>query len=289
MGGCMARGSIPTYSRREIINACLNAKIDRAKRDGLSIYRKPFSDQLVEKRFTLRFGDGTSVFLRFMDLHSLEWSLDGRKYNQEYYEAMESTVENVFGIHFYKRNVLPYEGVFLVLDLDEGYAVWNTMHVGTADSDKDILVTPHFGEIDGNWSRTLKKPHYTTKYVGTIIDWKYNDDFTIRHSYVTPTLTTSVALPDADEDEVIARIFLPAFHVEVRPNLFLTSFSEVGGCAAVLLIDLTTVHDIGCFYGLNDQCVLESITVSAVGGLSGPSLFSYTPPFQESEQYLDGI
>jgi len=266
--------TLPVFSHEELADICKNADLAKARNSGLATYREPFTDALVGREFSCRFDNATHLVLRFESLHTLYWSENKSPFREEYYEALISSAGNIVGVHFFRRHVLPFEGAFLAIDMDTGFITWAAMPIGKDSDDKDVLPFPYFGEIEGVGSHQGERHHFSSEFVGTIIDWKYNDTFTIRHAYITPDTTICPALPGdyADEEEFVHRLFLPAFQVKIRDNLLLTSFVEPGGCAAVLLIDLKTVHDIGCFYGIGGDGGFSSVTIAAIGGIGEPGL-----------------
>lgn len=270
----MARPFLPVFTREELADICLNADLAKARHSGLAHYREAFSEKLAGFSFTCGFNHGVRLSLRFVDVHELEWSENDGPAYREYYEALDSSAGNVVAVHFFRRHVVPFEGAFVVVDLDTGYITWVEMPIGNEENDKDVQPFPHFGEIEGFGDRSGERHHFSNEFVGTVIDWKYDDRFSIRHSYVTPYLTICAETPTDDEEYegFVHRTFLSAFHVKIRDRLLLTSFVEKGGCAAALLIDLKLVHDVGCFYGITHEGTLSSVTLAALGGIGGAGI-----------------
>ena len=262
----------PFFSHEEIVDICKKVSFaPEEKNNDLARYREEFSDGLVGKDFSCVFGDSMKVHLTFPSLHSLLWTEDGENWYEEYYEALLSTGGNVIGAHFVRSHTLPHEGAFVVFDMDTGYVTWVTLQVGSDFDEKFTCSFPHFGEIENFGNREGKPHHFSNDLVGVSIDWEYNEHFTIRHSYVSPHLTIGPHLPGRDneygDESFLERGFLRAFHSKVRDDLLLTSFTEPGSCCAVLLIDMKTVHDIGCFYGVSYYGTLDSKTLTAFGGI----------------------
>lgn len=286
----------PIFSFEDLCEICKKADIDASRNDKLNMsrYRKEFTTDLVGREFSCKFDDGNHLIFRFPEVNKLLWSDDGKEFHEEYCAPMKSTAGNVIGVYFLRRHTLPFEGAFTIFDMDSGYVTWVSATIGTHFDEKFACPYPHFGEIEGFGDRRGEKPHFSCDLVGKSIDWKYNEKFTIRHSYVTPTLTVSPHLPgeshgDEGEEEhegFIGRRFLRAFNATIRPNLVLTSFTEPGNCAAILLIDLNIVHDIGCFFGITYQGTLGGVTITAMGGLGDPGLKSkegYAKPKVDEE------
>jgi hypothetical protein len=281
----MAREFVRVFTHAELVEACLQADPDYVRYNslGLAAYCEPVTEMLVGRELSCRFDDGTWLVFRFPDVETVSWSENGGDFHDEFCQSLLSSAGPVIGVHFYRRHVLPYEGAYLVVDLDTGFVTWVSMKIGTSRNDKDVHTFPHFGEIEGLGSHQGERHGFSTGLVGTVIDWQYNDRLTIRHSYVTPDITIAAAVPhDEDDESFIERRFLPSFHAKIRDRLFLASFAEPGGCAAVLLIDLAKVHDIGCFFGINGEGKLSSVLLAAYGGLGGAGIkaeVGYTKPF----------
>ena len=270
----------PVYSREDLRDISRETDFAASRKSALNMarYRKDFARDLVGKTFPCRFDDGRFLCLQFPEVNKLIWTENNVDFYEEYCEPLKSTAGNVIGIHFLRRHEMPYEGAFFVLDMDTGFVTWVTIEIGTNLDEKFAVPFPHFGEVEGFGSHEGRRHHFSNDLVGKEIDWEYNEEFTIRHSYVSPTLTISPHLPHAHEEEseenegFVGRLFLKAFNATIRDNLVLTSFTEPGNCAAVLLIDLNMVHDIGCFYGYTYQGRLCSETITAHGGLGRPGL-----------------
>ena len=286
----------PIFSFEDLCRICQQADVDATRDDALNMsrYRKDFTDALVGKEFSCRFDDGQRLVFRFPEINRLLWSADGEVFHEEYCAPMKSTAGNVVGVYFLRRHVLPFEGAFTVFDLDTGYVTWVSVTIGADFDEKFAHPFPHFGEIENFGTHSGEKHHYSTDLVGKSIDWQYNEQFTIRHSYVTPWLTISPHMPEkgADEEEdedYVGRRFLRAFNAKIRDGLVLTSFTEPGNCCAVLLIDMKLVHDVGCFFGITYEGKLSGVTVTAMGGYGGAGLkqgdeMGYAKPAYLSEE-----
>ena len=270
----------PIFSFEDLCEICRKADVDASREDGLALshYRKEFTEDLVGREFSCRFDDGNHLIFRFPEVNTVLWSDDGGTvFHEEYCAPMKSSGGNVIGVYFLRRHVLPYEGAFTIFDMDTGFVTWVSVSIGADFDEKHACPLPHFGEIEGFGTHEGERHHYSADLVGTSIDWKYNEEFSIRHSYVTPTLTISPHMPEpgaeyTDDESFIFRRFLPAFNAKIRDRLLLTAFTEPGGCSAVLLIDMNLVHDIGCFYGISYEGKLNGVLVTAMGGIGGPGL-----------------
>lgn len=268
----------PIYSFEELCGICRDADMDAArKKNSLNMnrYREPFTDLLVGKEFDLSFTDGMKIHISFPEIHRLIWKDSQGVAHEEYCEPLKSSGGNVVGVHFLKTDILPFEGAFVVFDLDTGYVTWVSIKIGMDFDEKHAHAFPHFGVMEGYGTHEGPLHHFSNDLVGVSIDWQYNEEFSIRHSYVSPWLTIAPHLP-SDEDSAsegfVGRRFLPAFNVKIRDDLLLTSFTEPGNCSAVLLIDMKEVHDIGCFCGLTYEGTVGTQTITAYGGIGEDGL-----------------
>jgi hypothetical protein len=268
---------IPAFSQEELCEICKTADITEACTNdhlNMSRYREPFTRDLVGKEFSCRFDDGSRLRLRFPEINKVFWSDDGgESFHEEYCEPLKSTAGNVIGVFFFRRAMLPFEGAYLVFDMDSGYATWVQLTLGSHDDEKYALQQPHFGEIEGFGDRRGERHHFATDLVGKAIDWTYNERFTLRHAYVTPSLMIVPDPPreDGSEDFVFHR-FCRGFQAKIREGLMMISFTEQGNRAAVLLIDTKQVRDIGCFFGVTFAGKLSGLTITAKGGWGGTGL-----------------
>ena len=281
----MERVINPIYSLEDLCEICRKADITEATTfDPLNMarYREPFTQELVGKEFSCRFDDGSRLILRFPEVNKLFWSDDGGKqFHEEYCEPLKSTAGNVIGVNFMRRAMLPFEGAFVVIDMDSGYVTWVQVTLGSHEDEKYSLQQPHFGEVENFGDRRGEPHHFAADLVGKSIDWRYNERFTLRHSYVTPYLMIVPDPPREDDSEdFIFHRFCRGFQAKIREDLIMISFTEQGNRTAVLLIDTKRVRDIGGFFGITYAGKLSSLTLTAKGGWGGVGL-RFGEPFAE--------
>lgn len=268
----------PVYSFEELCNICRNENMEAARNKNslnMNRYREPFTDLLVGKEFDLSFSDGMKIHIRFPEINLLVWQGEDGEEHEEYCEPLKSSAGNVVGVHFLKTHTVPFEGAFIIFDLDTGYVTWVSITIGTEFDEKHAHSFPHFGVMEGYGTHEGMMHHFSNDLVGLSIDWQYNEEFTIRHSYVSPWLTIAPHLPQENSsgsEDFVGRRFLPAFNVKIRDGLLLTSFTEPGNCSAVLLIDMKEIHDIGCFCGLTYEGSVGTQTITAYGGIGEDGL-----------------
>lgn len=252
------------YSYQEICEMCRNTDLSKARESGLiGRFRPPFSSFFAGKQYTFHFDNGRTLYYRFNDEHSLAWSEDGETYTEEFYDALESTVQNVFFVHHIRQHTIPIQGLSLVIDTERELITWFDLYFGTEESDKNVGYDIHFG-----WYGAPKAERhcFTDEMTGVVLDWKYTDDFIIRHAYLTPDCVSSPGAPTEDESEYLFRKLLPASFTKIRDGLYTATFVEDGGSEATLLIDLVRLHDVGAFFSMGEDGQLSSYTVGAVAG-----------------------
>ena len=251
------------YTLEEIKGFCAATDFEKSRTsDLISHYRPPFSDAFAGKELRITLDTGETIDYRFADSHTLSWSADGSPYEEEYYEALESTVKHVYLIHHIRSGVLPFEGVTMVIDTDTELVTLIHLSFGTQES--DINVNGRF--CFGYYGQTKPARHtWTDELCGVILDWKYADTFIIRHEYISLDAMLSPGEPTDDEEAYLFRKVLSASYVKIRSNLYIASFAEDGGSRFNLLIDLAALRDVGGIFGISEKG-LFSYTIGAVAG-----------------------
>ena len=253
----------PVYTLEEIKGFCSATDFEKSRTSELiSHFRPSFSQAFQGKELALTFDNGENYSYRFSDAHTLSWSKDGSPYTEEYYEALESTVKNVYLIQHIRSNVLPFEGVTMILDTESELVTFVRQWFGTEESDINVNAQISFGY----YGKPKQARHsWTDEMCGVILDWKYTDEFIIRHEYISMDAMLSPGEPTDDEEAYLFRKVLSADYVKIRENLYVVSFAEDGGSRFNLLIDLAALRDVGAIFGLGEKG-LSSYTIGAVAG-----------------------
>lgn len=267
------RPYLEVYSYDEVCELCRKTDLTKHSESWLiSHYRPPFADYFVGKEYKFIFDNGVTLYYKFTDKHTLSWSEDGEHFEEEYYEALESTIKKVFLVHHIRHNYIPFEGMTLVIDTEAELITWVDLNLGTEECDKNVRREIFFGYYG---AEKAERHHFTEEMAGVILDWKYSDDFVIRHSYVTPYSATSPGEPTDNDEEYIFRKTLPAQYVKIRPGLYIVSFIEDGGSEFGLLIDLEHLHDVGALFGLGEK----GLSTYTIGAVAGRGKFGFTGEF----------
>lgn len=251
------------YTLEEIKGFCMATNMENSRTsDLISHYRPPFADYFQGREMRFTFNDGQTFAYRFVDAHTLSWSANGGPPETEYYEALESTRKGVYLIHHIRRGVLPFEGVTMIVDTETELATRIHSRFGTAQSDINVDSKFTFGSF-GRPGRPLHA--WTDELCGVVLDWKYSDQFVIRHEYVSTDAMLSPGEPTDDEEAYLFRKVLSASYVKIREHLYIASFAEDGGSVFNLLIDLAALRDVGAIFGIGEKG-LSSYTIGAVAG-----------------------
>lgn len=250
----------------EIVEYCKKADLAASRTSDylISDYRPPFTEYFVNKEYVFFFDHGSKLEYCFPEKHLLRWREQGGSWNEEYYEALESTAGEVFLIHHLRRDILPYGCTTLIVDLRTELVTWISMTLGTPECDRNVNRKLYFGYFG-----MLKEQRhaYTDELCGVILDWKYSESFIIRHEYVTLDWALSPGEPSENAEDYLFRKFLPAKYVKVRDRLYIMTFIEDGGTDICFLIDMKKLRNVGAFFGMGDQGRLACFTVGAKAGL----------------------
>jgi hypothetical protein len=251
------------YTAEEIRELCRTTDFQKSREsDLISHFRPPFAEYFSGREIHCVLDNAEKITYRFTDAHTLIWSADGEHFDEEYYEALESTVKDVFLISHIRHNTMPYEGVTLVVDTATELVTLIHSWFGTAQNDIFVDCQAHFGY----YGESKQARHsWTDELCGVVLDWKYSDGFVIRHEYISMDAMLSPGEPTDDEEAYLFRKVLSACYVKIRKGLYIASFAEDGGCRFNLLIDLAALRDVGAIFGLGDKG-LSSYTIGAVAG-----------------------
>ena len=108
---------------------------------------------------------------------------------------------------------------------------------------------------------------YTSELVGKAIIWDYGAGFTqVKHIY-NSNLFYTYSMDTADGPWMATN---PADYIKVRDHFYIFSFVEERqpGLQMLLLINLDTLHDIGCVFGVNEMRGMSSGCVGGHGTLA---------------------
>ena len=172
-------------------------------------------------------------------------------------------------LYFLNLTVPSYETarqVSLIADTVSGAATVVDAHIGTANCTRDVDREFLFGRLEGDYAGGPLHA-YTNELVGKAIIWDYGAGFTqVKHIY-NSNLFYTYSMDTADGPWMATN---PADYIKVRDHIYIFSFVEERqpGLQMLLLINLDTLHDIGCFFGVNEMRGMSSGCVGGHGTLA---------------------
>lgn len=225
-------------------------------------YKPEYCKNLIGMKFELCFDDFLNIHYEFKELHELIWKTD-KEEHMEYYMGHEFG-EGIYFIHHFVKGSKPGEVVTLVIDTVKGLVTMCRGELGNELAPREMLHDFYFGIIAGYSSYPPKKHHFTSDLVGKAIEWDYGKEMhPIKHVYSTEYYYTYV-MRQEDRCWVASN---PADFVKISDHLYIFSFIEErqAGIQGLFLINTDTLHDVGCFSGINGMDNFECYTVGAKG------------------------
>lgn len=254
-------------TKEEVISAINLTKNDPAKYTP-SPFDGPYApeDSTDFNGKTIVFkGEGREYTFRVEDTNTTWFSNDGSE--EEKCFCQIRTMEGE--LYFVNLTVPSYETarqVSLIADTVSGAATVVDAHVGTANCTRDVDREFIFGRLEGDYAGGPLHA-YTSELVGKAIIWDYGAGFTqVKHIY-NSNLFYTYSMDTADGPWMATN---PADYIKVRDNIYIFSFVEERqpGLQMLLLINLDTLHDIGCFFGVNEMRGMSSGCVGGHGTLA---------------------
>lgn len=257
-----------SLSHEQIVDITMNATPESYGTGSLvGVHRPPFTEDLCGKTLKLLFSDRASVTYTFNSVHSLTWC-EGDDTNEEYYQALPSTVPNVYFVQHIRQKRQPMTGISLILDLETGLVTMCYAQTANPYVEQEVTRTFHFGTIDGLYNGAPLHD-YTLDLIGKSYKWEYHkNEIPIQHIYTSPAFYTYIM--QNEKGEWVASN--PADYIKIREDLYVFSFVEErqSGMQGVFLMDFKTLHDVGGFFGINANNDLKCFTLGAVATPAKP-------------------
>ncbi|MCE5342842.1 MAG: molybdenum cofactor biosynthesis F family protein [Eubacteriales bacterium] len=235
---------------------------------GLSANRPVFYEELAGKRLTIRYDDGLVLHYAFQDAHTLTWQKnEGDQPAQEYYEALKADDNIVFFEHIVEGS-RPQEARMVVWDTDTNQVTTFFASIGndfsTREVDRDIV----FGFVDDGGEAPQARHSLTEDLVGRSFIWTYSPSFTIQHIYASKWYSCFVDFNTFYGGQLLDS---PCNYVKINDHIYIYSWVETEGAGiqGFALMNLHTMHDVGCFFGINAGSRLECYTFGATGEYAG--------------------
>ena len=229
-------------------------------------YTPPDTDALVGMTLAFR-GEEKTCSLRITALNELWFREEGQEEKRCFYNA--KTLDNeVFLVNFLVPGYAASRQITMIPDMKSGCATIVDAKIGTEYSNIDVDRDFYFGRLEGDFAGG-ELHGFTTELLGKSIIWEYSPKIIkIKHIYNCDIYYTYKNL-------TVNGTWMacnPADYVKIRDNVYLFSFVEErqAGIQAIFLIDLTRMHDVGCFYGVSSGH-LTSACLGAVGEMADPN------------------
>jgi len=229
-------------------------------------YKPEYCKELIGRKFDFLFDDFGDIHYEFKDLHELIWKTKKEEHS-DYYMGHEFG-EGIYFIHHFVKGSNPAEIITLVADTTNGLVTMCHGRLGNEPEPREMAHDFYFGTIAGYDSYPEEKHHFTSDMVGKAIEWTYCEDMQpIKHIYSTEYYYTYV-MRGEDSCWVASN---PADFVKINDHLYIFSFIEErqAGIQGLFLINTDTLHDVGCFSGINGLNNFECYTVGAKGEWKG--------------------
>ena len=256
--------SIPAEEVQKLFDESEPAKYTDS-RLGNGPYALPPSESLVGREFTFRFDNHEEVSYRFTALHELHFEQGGLT-QDVFYQGHELEEGVYFFVHIVKGSVPPAFKV-VVADVNTGLVTLTEAHFGNGYQAREVDREFYFGRIAGDYPETEELHGFTSDLVGTAIYWQYTEDIArIKHIYSCEYYYSYVM---ATKD-ICWMASNPADYIKINDHIYIFTFVEErqAGTQGFFLINMDTLHDVGCFCGINGEEQFECYTFGAKGELS---------------------
>ena len=274
-------GAYPTYTEEDI------ARIVRESTEywkgGLSANRPPFETCLAGKELTLRFDERGPIHYRFEDDHKLTWTDEEQpEPKEEYYECLRADDEVLFFLHIL-RGTRPQRARLIIWSTDTNRVTMFACKIGNQFSPREVDREILFGYADRGTPPTGEPHSLTDDLIGKSIIWTYGPNFTIQHIYASRWYSAFV---DYNSPIGGAMLDSPCNYVKINDHVYIYSWIEIEGAGVqgFALMNLWTMHDVGCFFGINGSGHFECYTFGAVGEYAG-QLANLTFPHEFGKEY----
>ena len=232
---------------------------------GNGPYALPPASSLVGKRFVFRFDSHEELSYEFRDLHTLAFR-QGELAQEVFYQGHEIEEGVYFFVHIIKGSVPPAFKV-VVADTNTGLVTLTDAHFGNGYEAREVSRQFYFGRIAGDYPQTAALHGFTSDLVGKAVYWTYKEPMPpLKHIY-SSEYYYSYVMVFGDHCWMASN---PADYIKINDHLYIFTFVEErqAGTQGFFLINMNTLHDVGCFCGINGEEQFECYTVGAKGELT---------------------
>ena len=223
------------------------------------------AESLVGRDFTFRFDTHETISYHFTGLHELH--VEQGELNQDvFYQGHELEPGVYFFVHIIKGSTPPAFKV-VVADTNTGLVTLTDAHFGNGIEAREVTRDFYFGKIVGDYPYPEELHGFTSDLVGKAIYWTYKEPMPpLKHIYASEFFYTCV-IAVGDYCWMASN---PADYIKINDHLYIFTFMEErqAGTQGFFLINIDTLHDVGCFCGINGDEQFECYTVGAKGELT---------------------
>lgn len=262
---------IPSLTKEEVKHICMGW--ENASKSGMGeSVRGSFSQGLAGQTLELIFDDFNALTYVVELGEKISWSDNGKDFKDEYAQILElDTAPEIFIMNHLRAGTFPLENITLVIDVKTRLITLICAKLGNAHRPRDVERTFHFGFIKSNDSGIMNRHNYTTELVGKIIDWSYDNEnqFIVKHLYMNNEHMVYLLLEAELKEKGLVEA-AECDYIKIRENIYIMSWLEKGhqGMQGVALIDIKALHDVGSFFGININNILDNFTFAAHGKIS---------------------
>ncbi len=223
--------------------------------EGISQYRNPLCFELAGKTTTILFDDGGALYIKWINGRYAEFKDEKGNTRIDSYQCTKAE-DGVYLVLIDRKDLMPREGLILVIDMSEGLVTANFAKQGTYPNFPELVrANIRFGYIHKDGKKPPEKRHaFTTDLIGKKFEWNYTPEFRICHIYMAPDhyrwgqtkeSRTKYNIPVNDRSQ-------SAFYIKLRDNLYIFSWIEDnggGGTEGFIVLNKDRLTDTGCFFG----------------------------------------
>ena len=265
---------ITPLTRDQVRDICFRDQKQGIPKSGIGeCVRGDFSEKISGKEFCLKFVDAEDIDYKIISGEKVSWKVGRNNFKEEYAQILElDSAPGLYLLNHIRGGTFPLQNVTLILDTTTNLATLILAELGDSARPRDVERNFYFASIKTeNGYSPLKKHNFSTDLVGKIIDWHYDfeNEFVVKHLYANNEHMVYLLLEAKDVEKGLLEA-AECDYIKIRDNVYVMSWLEKGhqGMQGVALMDISAMHDVGSFFGINIGNRLDSYTFAARGEFS---------------------